>query len=112
MPSFDAGEAPRRSTSSLDANRTVDTSFSYSVSFGSTGGTMVYEDSRGVLVFTFDVRQAPDSDTSRWILSLDRRPLTADHRAVVVITENQRKRIAEAAGRTAGYALSCGYIVE
>ena len=73
---------------------------------------MIYEDSQGVLVFTFDVRQFSDSDNSRWILTLDRRPLTKDHRTVVVITKNQRKRIDEAAERTAGYAQSCGYIVE
>ena len=100
------------STSPLDAIRTVTAPSSYSVSFGRTARTMIYEDSQGVLVFTFDVRPAPDSDKTRWILSLDRRPMTADHRSVVVTTEHQQKRIDEAVERTAGHALSCGYLVE
>jgi hypothetical protein len=73
---------------------------------------MIYEDSQGTVVFTFDVRPVPDSDKERWILSLDRRPLTADHRTLVITTEAQRKRIDEAAERTAGYARSRGYVVE
>jgi hypothetical protein len=90
----------------------MDASSQYTVSFGRVARTMIYEDTQGVLVFTFDVRPAPDSNTKRWILSLGRRPLTEDHQMVVASTENERRRVDEAAGRTLGYALSCGYIVE
>jgi hypothetical protein len=85
---------------------------SFTVSFGRSARTIVYEDVGGTLVFTFDVKPGPIPGEEPWILLLDRRPLTADDHLVAVSTDDQRMRIDEATNRVADYALSCGYVVE
>jgi hypothetical protein len=84
----------------------------YTVSFGKSARTILYEDSAGKLVFTFDIGAGPNTSSNAWTLYLDRRPLTADHHLIALTTENERQRISAAAYRVAAHAQSCGYIVE
>jgi hypothetical protein len=83
----------------------------YTVSFGEIARTLVYEDSQGALLFTFEVGPAKDSTKGKWDMHLDRRPLTADLKMLVATKDSDHKRSDTAVLRTADYAQSCGYVV-
>lgn len=72
----------------------------YKVSVGAIARTLIYEDSKGILVFTFDT----DTSKPETTIILER-PRTK-------LTEFEQSRMDLAFERTRQYLFSCGYQVE
>jgi hypothetical protein len=72
----------------------------YKVSVGRIARTLIYEDSQGTILFTFDV----DADPKSKSVILERKGKS--------LIEAEQLRINMAFERTKEYLLSCGYQVE
>ena len=84
----------------------------YKVSFGRAGGTLVYEDDVGFLLFTFDCGPADKQSGREWNLHLGTRALVdIGGRFVLHNASSEWERVAAALERVRLYASSCGYVV-
>ena len=67
-----------------------------------------YDDAAGRLVFAYEAADYPKRPK---LLTLFRRPLTADYKTIEV-TDANRERLELAAARTEAHLSSCGYEVQ
>jgi hypothetical protein len=90
----------------------MDEKADFSIGFGKTARTIVYQDCEGVLVFTFEASPVVNPHDRNWTLHLDRRPATADYKVLLVTTAAEHKRIDAAVLRVTAFAEVRGYVVE
>jgi hypothetical protein len=97
-----------------DHSSTMDSESTYKVIFGRMARTLIYEDSAGTLLFTFDVSRAKADTRKEWNLHLDKRPLVGEAGKFVLYDHDsqiEQERVAKAFERVEQYASSCGYFV-
>jgi hypothetical protein len=82
----------------------------FKVSFGRVAQTLLYEDSQGSILFTFDL--SPTEPKGKWNLHLNRQPLTGEGKKMSLTTTAEHERAVKALERTKEHVVSAGYFVE
>ena len=84
----------------------------FTVCFGRTARTLVYEDVLGTVCFTFDISPAKDQSTGKWNLHLGNQAFLPDGKRLECQTPAEYERVRLALEKVKEYASSRGYQVE